>query len=333
MNKVRLAIVGCGDIAQYIARFGRISRRLRLAAACDVDRLRAERFARRFSIPRVFTEYAAILASDVDAVYLATPHHLHFEMLKAAVAAGKAVFVEKPVTRTHAEGLEAACLAEQTGMKIAVNYQYRYDRGCHALARAVQQGRLGEIYSVRINVPWRRERAYFSRSPWHQETATAGGGTLLTQGSHLLDVALWAMNADSCSAMGYTGRLKFKDVEVEDLAHGIIEMSNGALVQISSSMVAAGEQAVTLEVYGERATAVYTDRPLPRVRFIGNRVRQEKPPIRGLHALQRSLEAFAAWVQGGEAHLVPVRESLAALAVVEAVYESARTGHKAMVRR
>lgn len=331
MKKINLAIVGCGDIAGFTALFGRISGRIRLAAACDVDAARADTFARRFGIPNTLTDYGAVLASDVDALYLAVPHHLHFEMVKAAIATGKAVFVEKPVTRTHAEGAEIARLTEQAGAKVAVNYQYRYDSGCYALARAAQSGALGEIHAVRINVPWHRKPNYFSQSAWHQKISTAGGGTLITQGSHFLDVALWALGGTPVSAVGYTAQRKFKDVEVEDLAQGIVEMSNGALVQISSSMAAASEQAVTIEVYGAKATAIYTDSPWPGVKFIGGKVHRQSPPVWGLHALQRSVEAFGAWVQGGEPHLVTVRESLPALAVVEAIYRSAETGQRSKV--
>jgi UDP-N-acetyl-2-amino-2-deoxyglucuronate dehydrogenase len=334
MKPVRLGIVGCGDIAQYTALFGRLSRRIHLTAACDIDLGRAERFARRFGMRTACQDYAALLGSDIDAVYLATPHHLHAGMIRAAVAAGKAVFVEKPVTRTWDEGQEIARLAEETGAKVAVNYQYRYDPGCYALARAVQRGELGEIHSLRMNVPWRREASYFSSAAWHARLDTAGGGTLLTQGSHILDVALWAMGEEvPVQVLGRTARRKFKDVEVEDLAHAVVEFSNGALGQIASTMAAAREGPVTLEVYGERASAFYTGGLRPRVRFVGRRVRAEKPPVGGLHALQSSLEGFARWVQGGEPHLCTARDALPVLAVVEAVYAAAQSGCGVKVTR
>lgn len=332
MKPVRLAIVGCGDVARFTALFGRISRRIKLAAACDVNRDRAEIFARRYRIPQVFVDFAHVLASDVDAIYLAVPHHLHFEMVKAAIEARKAVFVEKPVTRTYAEGVALARLVREAGAKVAVNYQYRYDSGCYSLARLVQAGKLGKINTIRINVPWHREQGYFSGAAWHQKIITAGGGTLITQGSHFLDVALWALGGEALSAVGYTAQSIFKDVEVEDVAHGIVEMSSGALVQIASSMAAASEQAVTLEVYGDLGTAIYKDRPLPHLKFYGPaQITRQRPPIWGIHALQRSLEAFGAWVQDGPPHLVPAREALPALAAVEAIYIAARTGQRTTI--
>jgi len=332
MSKVKLAIVGCGDIAQFTALFGRLSRRIQMTVACDVDLERAKRFAKRFAISQTEHDFADVLASDVDAVYLAVPHHMHFKMIKAAIETKKAVFVEKPVTRTYAEAVEISRLAEATGVKVAVNYQYRYDSGCFALAQSVQSGQLGKIFAIRINVPWHRQQDYFEKSIWHQNISTAGGGTLITQGSHFLDVALWALGTQPISALGYIKQSKFKNVEVEDLAQGIVEMSDEALIQISTTMASASEQAVTIEVYGDKATAVYSNKPWPNVRFYGANIRRQTPHIwGGVHALQRSLEAFGLWVQTGEPHLCSARESLLVLSVVEGIYQSAKTGQKTLV--
>ncbi len=331
MDKVKLAIIGCGEIAQFTALFGRLSRRILMTVACDVDVERAKRFAKRYGIPQTEHDYAEVLASDVDAVYLAVPHNLHFEMIKAAIEAKKAVFVEKPVTRTYSEGVEICRLVELAQGKVAVNYQYRYDSGCYAMVRAAQSGKLGKIFAIRINVPWHRQEDYFEKSVWHQKISSAGGGTLITQGSHFLDIALWALGSQPISAVGYTKQRKFKNVEVEDLAQGIVEMSDGALIQISTTMASASEQAATIEIYAEKASAVYSNKPWPNVKFIGVNIHKQLPLIWGVHALQRSLEGFGKWIQTGDPHLVSVRESLLALSVVEAIYRSAKTGQKTVV--
>ena len=325
--KLNLGIVGCGDIAGYTAFFARLNCKISMTACCDVSRERADLFAKRHGIKQVFIDYAQMLAkAGLDAVYLAVPHNLHYEMIKQAVATGRHIFVEKPVTRTYAEGVEIVQAAEQAGLKLAVNYQYRYDAGCYRMACAAQSGQLGDVRYVRINVPWRRERNYFEGSPWHKSIAQAGGGTLITQGSHFLDAALWACGSRPVSASGMTARQVFKDVEVEDLAMGIIEMENGALIEICSSMAAAKEQAVSIDIYGSKATATYTDRPLPRVRFMGGRVKTQNVPLFGFHALQRSIKGFRRWVDCGEPHLAAGRESLPVLAAVEAIYRSAQSG-------
>jgi len=300
---------------------------VRLSACCDINAERVKTFAKRHRIPQTFIDYAEMLENaNLDAVYLALPHNLHYEMILSAVEAGKPVFVEKPLTRTLSEGNKLVeMVADQ---KVGVNYQYRYDSGCYALGRAVQAGSLGQVHSIRINIPWHRTQSYFDGATWHKTIAQAGGGTLITQGSHFLDVALWALGGEQpVSAMGHTASPGF-DVEVDTLAHGIVETEGGTLISITSSMVATSEQAVTIEVYGEWGTALYRDSPFPRVKFIGMKARKERPPEWGLHALQRSLAGFANWVLTDKPYLTPANETLPVLAAVDGIYRSAKSGKR-----
>ena len=96
----------------------------------------------------------------------------------------------------------------------------------------------------------------------------------------------------------------------------------------TSSMVVASEGAVTIEVYGERGTAIYRDLPLPRVKFVGLKVRKERPPEWGLHALQRSLAGFANWALTDRPYLTPAHEALPVLAAVNGIYRSAGSGKR-----
>ena len=334
LKKLSISIVGCGGIADIMAFLARITPGVQLTAACDISQERAEAFACKHKIPAVYTDYAEMLAAGgFKAIYLAVPHNLHFDLIKSAIDAGCIVFTEKPITRTFSEGQEIVAYAAAKGVKIGVNYQYRYDSGCYRLARAVQTGALGRVLYARINVPWHREVNYFDDSPWHKSKAQAGGGTLITQGSHLIDIALWAMGSPPVAATGHMAKKIFTDVEVEDFAAGAVELENGAIIQITSSMVAATEQPVSIEIYGKKGTAIYSNNPWPRVKFImmrnrgftKNSVPVAKPPQWGFHALHRSLMGFRDWVLKGDAYLIPGKEALPALQVVEAIYHSAKT--------
>lgn len=329
MSKLRLAIVGCGDIAGLTAWVSRLVPQVALSACCDIHAERAWQFAKLHQISQCFSDYNQLLEkSNVDAVYLATPHYLHYEMILSAVRAGKPVFVEKPITRTLPEAKELVDAIGKT--KVGVNYQYRYDSGCYALARAVQSGALGKIHSVRINIPWHREQNYFDGAVWHKTIAHAGGGTLITQASHFLDIVLWALGEKPVSAMGYAKTICF-DVEVDTLTHGIVETENGTLISVASSMVTATEQRVTIEAYGETGTAIYADRPFPHVKFIGVNIRKERPPERGVHALQRSLAGFAKWILDDKPFLIPAASTLPVLAAVDGIYRSSVSGSRSQV--
>jgi UDP-N-acetyl-2-amino-2-deoxyglucuronate dehydrogenase len=326
MTKLNLAIVGCGDIAGFTALVSRLVPQVTLSACCDVNGERAQTFAKRHRISKVFTDYNELLEkSNTDAVYLAVPHHLHYEMILSAIKAGKPIFVEKPVTRILEEGKKL--IIEIGNTKVGVNYQYRYDRGCYALARTVQNGVLGKIHSIRINIPWHRKQSYFDNAIWHKTIAQAGGGTLITQGSHFLDVALWALGEKPVSAMGYAKTPIF-DMEVDTLTHGVVETEGGTLISVVSSMVAATEQKVTIEAYGERGTAIYGDRPRPHVKFIGTKARTERPPEWGVHALQRSLSGFTNWILNDKPFLVPAASTIPVLTAVDAIYRSAGSGNR-----
>lgn len=329
-SALRLGMVGCGDIAGYTAWFAHLNPGIRLAACCDRDPRRAEGFARRHHIPRWYAEYAEMLAAGgFEAVYLAVPHDLHLEMARAALERGLAVLLEKPLAARLADGAELAALAGQPGARLAVNYQYRYDAACFALARAVQSGALGRVLYARCNVPWSRGGEYFSgNAGWHASRARSGGGTLLTQASHFLDVILWACGSPPARAQGLARNLLFpqEQVEVEDLAMGTIELADGTLIQMCSSMAARPEQKASIEVYGEKGTLIYTAGLIPVLKSRGVKIPRAVLPVRGVHALARSLEAFRRYVLGGEPHLVGPSQALVPLAAVDALYRSAASG-------
>jgi predicted dehydrogenase len=130
--------------------------------------------------------------------------------------------------------------------------------------------------------------------------------------------------------MGYAKTPIF-DVEVDTLTHGIVDTSGGTLISVVSSMVAATEQKVTIEAYGEKGTAIYADRPLPHVKFIGVKVRKERPPEWGVHALQRSLAGFTKWILDDKPFLIPAESTLPVLAAVDGIYRSAISGQKSKV--
>lgn len=327
---LRLAVVGCGDIAGYTAWFARLNPRIILAACCDRDTERANAFARRHRIGRHFTDYTEMLsAGGFNAVYLAVPHDLHLEMAREAIHLGLAVLLEKPLAARLSEGIQLADLVEASSARLAVNYQYRYDASCYALAAAVRAGELGRVLYARCNIPWHRGADYFaSGAGWHALRARSGGGTLLTQASHFLDVLLWACASPARKAQGLIRNVSFQDarVEVEDLAMGSLELESGALIQVCSSMAANPEQNASIDVYGEKGTLHYATGLIPMLSSRGVRIRRAALPVRGLHALARSLEAFRRYAQGGQPHLVSAAEALKTLAAVDAFYRSAQSG-------
>lgn len=349
---MRLAVVGCGDIGRNLSLVAKLNRRIRIVGCADTDLDRARRCAARGT--RLFTDYREMLEElRPDALYIGLPHDLHLEAVRTASSLGIDILSEKPVAEGLQPGLEAVALAEGAGVKYAVNYQYRYNGACNRLIRLAQSGVFGRIYSLRCNVPWHREEGYFESASWHASKARSGGGTLLTQASHALDVALCAAAyGEVCSAerterrwraSGAVRRMRFERAEVEDFAAATVELEGGPVIQLTSSMVSAVERSVTIELYGERANAICWTAPIGRLRVSRSKaspacdtldsgsVAFRRLDARGLHPFARSVEGFRRWVDGGPPHLCPGREALPVLAVVEAIYRSAESGKLEMV--
>ena len=327
---LQMAVVGCGGIASYAAGLARLLPGLRLNACCDLDGELAAGFARRHAIPAVYQDYARLLEEgQPDIVYLAVPHDLHLPMTRAAVERGAAVLCEKPIAASMEAGRELLRLSQQPGARVAINYQNRYETTCYQFVQAARSGAMGRIQHARANIPWRREPGYFATGAgWHSSLARSGGGTLLTQGSHYIDLLLWAMSSPPVAASGVIRQVLHTGVEVEDLAFGLIELENGAVIDVCSTMASPKEKEVTIELYGEKGIAYWKAGRTPSLRWEGVKPPAVRPPTAGLHALQRSIAGIRDWVRGGPPHLASAADALTTLSAVDAVYRSARSGKR-----
>ncbi len=334
MKKLKIALVGCGDVARFIALAGKLNKKIDIVACADINEKKATGFSKWFRIKHVFTDYQTMLNSmDLDAVYLAVPHYLHISMIKPALEMGLNVLCEKPVTTKMADAIEVCRMSDENGCKVGINYQYRYDRGCFALATAARRGDLGKLLYAKTNVPWNRKETYFSNATWHASLEQSGGGTLITQASHVVDISMWALGGKPINALGIGKTMKFHDVEVEDIYMGTVEMDNGSLLQVTSSMISIPERPLSIEVYGSKGTGLYKGPLVPRVSFKGAKVKKAAPPVKGIHAFFASLEGFRQWIQEDKPYLMPVAESLPVLAAVLALYRSSQTGKKEPVEQ
>jgi len=332
MGITRMAVVGCGEIARETALVCRFNRKIKLVACVDTNLEKAAQFARKHKIEDFYDDYDTMLSkSTLDVVYLAVPHYLHFQMIVTAVERGLHVFCEKPATSRLEDALQLCSQLRKSDSKVGINYQYRYDKACYAICRAAQKGELGELYYIQCNVPWYRESDYFSQAKWHASLEQSGGGTLLTQASHIVDMAMWAMQSQPKYVQGLKKQMKFTDIEVEDFFTGTIELENSSLIQVTSSMVVNPERCITMNVQGSKGTGQYQGSFFPKSKFKGIKLKKEKPPVGGLHAFVASIEAYRRWVAADETYLMPIQNSLAVLSVIEALYKSADSGKSEMV--
>jgi UDP-N-acetyl-2-amino-2-deoxyglucuronate dehydrogenase len=336
MQELGFAIIGAGMVARYHATaIGRIHG-ARLIAVGRSDPTRAEETAAQFGVP-CLTDYVALLArDDVDAVCICTPSGLHADQAIAAARAGKHVLVEKPIALTlaDADAMIAACA--QAGVQLGVALQRRTEPEFQHVHAAIAAGELGRPVLGSINMPYLRPQGYYDSADWRGTWALDGGGALMNQGIHLVDLLLWLLG-DVAEVRANAATLAHT---IEDCVTATLRFANGALGSIAATTAAGPGFPHRVEVYGERGGVQIEGEQVVRWEGENREARTEEPKKRepiaagagasptGIGAVghTRLLEDFVAAIRDRRDPVATGREGRRSLALVLAVYEAARTG-------
>ncbi len=247
-------IIGCGVIAPFHAKAIAELPGARLVAVADAVPERARSLASEFGGEPVDVD-ALIARSDVDVVCVCVPNGAHAEMGARVAAAGKHVVVEKPieVTLEAADRLIAACDAH--GVTLSVISQHRWDQGVQALKELVDSGRLGRLVLGDAIVKWYRTQQYFDSGDWRGTWKLDGGGALMNQGVHYVDLLQWVMGPVE-RVFARTRTSAHERIEVEDIAVAVLSFASGAIGVLECSTAVYPGLAERLEVTGTGGTAI-----------------------------------------------------------------------------
>lgn len=253
MKKIRFALIGCGRIgerhAEQILNYGQ------LVAVCDINPEKAETFSRKYNC-KAFTDLKELLTSDLqfDIVSVCTPNGLHAEHTIEALRAGNHVLCEKPMAIHVVDGNKMINEAERMNRRLFIVKQNRFNPPVAAVKKAIDEGRLGKIYSVQLSCFWNRDKEYYLDSEW-KGTKALDGGTLYTQFSHFVDLLFWLFG-DIRTVYPITANLGHKDViEFEDTGVVAFEFYSGALGTINYSVNSYKKNMEgSLTVFGEKGT-------------------------------------------------------------------------------
>jgi len=236
MNRVRTAIVGCGKVGHIHAQALASLAESDFVAACDVDLQRAVALAGRYGI-RAFTDVARMLEeSDVQALLIGTPHPLHAQPAIRAAESGVHVLVEKPLAASLQDCDAILAAARRHGTKLGVISQRRWYEPVLRMKDAIVAGKIGRpVLGAFIMYSW-REPSYYLSDPWRGRWSTEGGGVLVNQSPHLVDLLQWLMDDEVAEVSGYWANLNHPSVEVEDSAVAILRFRNGGLGSIIASL-------------------------------------------------------------------------------------------------
>ena len=336
------AIIGTGMISRFHARALADVRGAKLVGCCD----RVPRLAKKFAEDEDCTAYSdlrQLLADpDVDAVAIATPSGAHMEPAVAAARAGKHVIVEKPleVTLKRCDRIIRAC--EEAGVKLATIFPSRFHDSSVKLKRAVDEGRFGRLTLGDAYVKWFRTQEYYDSGAWRGTWKLDGGGALMNQAIHTVDLLAWLMGpVDEIQAQIAT--LAHKRIEVEDVATATLKFANGALGVIEATTAAYPGYLKRIELHGSEGTAVLEEEDLKAWDFakksradaaILKAMKTKKstgggaadPAAIGHHGHALQLRDFVQAIRTNGTPAVDGPEGRRAVEIILAIYKSAMTG-------
>jgi UDP-N-acetyl-2-amino-2-deoxyglucuronate dehydrogenase len=256
MNEIGCAVVGCGAVGPVHAEALSKSRRARFMATVDVAAERARDVAQKFGAECWYDDYRKVLErEDIDAVLICTPHYLHVPMIIDAAKHGKHVLVEKPLAIDSDSAAMALDACRRAGVCLAVCLQNRMNPVTVALRSAIDRGVLGKILCVTGEVCWYRSDEYYADSPWRGRWETEGGGVLINQAIHTLDLMLH-LTGDVESVSATLATVGHSAIEVEDVASVSMRFVGGAIGNLFATTCSYPGSDVRIEVVGSKGSAL-----------------------------------------------------------------------------
>ena len=346
MDTIRVGIIGIGNMGSAHASCvagGRI-KGMELVAVCDPIPARQEYCQKAFPQAKVYSEYSALLQDEtIDAVIIAVPHPLHSEIASAALKAGKHVLLEKPVDIAVSKAKQLNKIAEESGKVFGIMFNQRTNDLFQRAREIIRGGQLGELKrSVWIITNWYRTQHYYDSGSWRATWAGEGGGVLLNQAPHNLDLWQWICGMP-CEVTGFCDIAKYHHIEVEDDVTIFVRYPNGAT---GTFITSTGEAPGTnrLEITGTLGKIILENgllkwwklkSPEPQVRVESQKnfeiipsdyeeikPRFEEPAHAGI------LQNFTNAVLHGEELLAPGIEGINELTISNAAYLSSWNGSR-----
>ncbi|HIE18796.1 TPA: Gfo/Idh/MocA family oxidoreductase, partial [Candidatus Bathyarchaeota archaeon] len=272
-KSVKFGIIGTGVGANFCAEGLSMITDTGIAKLVAVTSRREERakeFASKWNLDLWYTDHKEMLEkAPIDAVIISVPHYLHYPMAIDAIKADKHTLVDKPMAINLKEADEMINEAKKRDVKLGVNLQSRFDSTFRKVKEAVEEGRFGRLILGEAYVKWFRTQEYYESSSWRGRWTTEGGGALINQAIHTIDLLLWIMGPPKY-LWAQIDAVAHK-IEVEDLAVAAIRFENDALGVIEGSTATYPGLPTQLEIHGTKGTAIIEGEVLKRWSVLGEK--------------------------------------------------------------
>lgn len=347
-KELRFALIGCGSISATHAEQIQAIPNARLVAVADIEEDRAKTLASKYNTD-FYTDYQEMLQrDDIDIVNLLTPSGMHADMAIDAAKAGKHIITEKPMDISMDKAKAMIKAARDVGVKLSVISQHRFDTATIQVKKEVDAGNFGSMILGECAVNWYRTQEYYDSGEWRGTWALDGGGALMNQSIHTIDLLQYLMGPVE-SVYARTATLAHERMEVEDVAVATVSFKNGALGTIVGTTSAFPGLSCRLEVFGTKGSAVIENDRLTHhfqktqdskgewygggkvenlaktgLTDSGTGASDPTAIFGGAHRIQ--IEDMMQAVIEDREPLVNGEEGLKPLEIILAIYESARTG-------
>lgn len=341
METIRHAIVGCGGIGPHHARAIAELKNSRLAVACDIIPDRADKLAGQTEGCEALHSFEALLArNDIDLVHVCTPSGMHADQAVAVLESGKHVITEKPMDVTLAACDRLIAAAEASDFLTTCVFQNRFLSLTEKVKDAVDEGLLGKLTMGDAYIKWYRAQSYYDSGEWRATWDLDGGGCLMNQGVHYVDLLQWYMGPVKsvyaiCDTVAH-------DIEVEDVAAAVLRFENGAIGVIEGTTAAAPGLDWRIEVHGDAGSVTVKNGNIEHWRFLDKEL-DNQPPKDDIAELKaagadpqslpaqahtRQIELMCEAIRGNGEVPIQVREARKAVEIINAIYESNRRGEQ-----
>jgi predicted dehydrogenase len=339
---VGFAIVGCGMIAKFHARAIQEIRGAKLIACYNPTLPKAQGFAEQFSCDAYDSIERMLERSDVDVVTICSPSGAHLEPGLMAARAGKHLLVEKPleVTLARCDRLIDAC--HKYGVRLGTIFPSRFHEAAGVLRQAVMDVKFGSIALADAYVKWFRTQQYYDSGAWRGTWKLDGGGALMNQAIHSVDLLLWLMG-DVDQVTAATGIRAHERIEVEDTAVATLRFASGALGVIEATTAAYPGSLKRIEISGSRGSAVLEEESIIRWDFEKLSRRDQKireqflnatktgggaadPAAIGHQAHRKLFQDFLVGLSQKRPSITEGAEGRRSVALILAIYEAAKKG-------
>lgn len=323
---LRVAIIGLGDVSPVHKYAIDVSDNGELVAVCDVN----EALKTKYPDVPFYTDVEAMLEKeDLDVVHICLPHYLHYPVTKLCVEKGVHVFQEKPLALDYEEGLKTLALAEESSKKIGVCFQNRYNETFLELKRLLADENVGAVTGVKGLVAWHRPETYYTIKPWRGQMEFAGGGSIINQAIHTLDLMqVLGGEIDRCKAS--LSNITDYDIEVEDTAVANFTFKNGARGFYMSTNAYVENSSVELQVITEKSKFTIKDNCLYRTNSSGEKeLHLQDTPIEGTKfyygpSHSALIQRFYNAIEADSDDYVTVRDALPAMLMIDAMKLSSK---------